>query len=169
MGTFNDMTKRVQNSPLIVIVFATFLLLFGISIVLMVEDYQTSLYGYQMVPTNKVNPNLGFWVALLPQAIQVALTYLGIEKRNPWYIIAAGVALMLDISTDVYFKSFGWQTTELVMIATLESFVLYTLGSEVLFVLSGGALWSLIKPLNAYVKGRRRTSRRDEYHQGTQF
>jgi len=163
MGTFNDMTKRVQNSPLIVIVFATFLLLFGISIVLMVEDYQTSLYGYQMIPTNKVNPNLGFWVALLPQATQVALTYLGIEKKNPWYIVVAGVMLCLDVSTDVYFKSFGWQSNGLVLIATLESFLLYTLGSEVLFVLAGGALWSLLKPLNAYVTGRRRSSQRGEY------
>lgn len=165
MGTFNDMTKRVQNSPLIVIVFATFLLLWVISIVLMVEDYQTSLYGYQMIPTNKVNPNLGLWVALLPQAIQVALTYLGIEKKNPWYIIAAGVALILDVSTDVYFKSFGWQSNELVLVATLESFTLYTLGSEVLFVVAGGALWSLLKPLNAYVKGRRTSAKHGEYSQ----
>lgn len=167
MSAFDDMTKRVWNSPLIILVFATFVLLFGISIVLMLEDYQTSYLGYEMVPTNKANPNLGFWVAMLPQTIQVALTYLGIEKKNPWYIVVAGFALLIDMSTDVYFKSFGGLTIELVWIATLESLLLYTLGSEVLFVLSGGALWSLKGPLNRYITGRRKgrsnVTQREDY------
>jgi hypothetical protein len=154
MSTFDDMTRKAQNSPFIVLIFAVFLTLFVISLVLMYEDYNTSYLGYSLIPTNKANPNLGIWVALLPQAIQIALTYLGIEKKNPWYIIAAGLALLLDVSTDVYFKSYGGRTMSLVWIATIESLTLFTLGSELLFVLSGGVLWSLKDPLNRYITGR---------------
>ncbi len=154
MGTFNQMTSKINRSPAIIGVFVVFLTLLVISLVLTVEDFNTSLLGYQMIPTAKSNDMLPWFVAGLPQLIQIALAYVAIEKKNPWYLAVAIIAFMADMSTDVYFKSYGGQTWALVWVASLESLILYTLGSEILLVFSLGILHALLPKVNGYVMGK---------------
>ena len=138
MSTFRELTNKVNNSPAIIGVFLVFTALLGISIVLIWEDFTTSLFGYQQVPTKKVNEYLPYLVAALPQLVQIGLAYLAIERKNPYYLLVAFVFFLIDVGTDVYYKSYGGQSNWLVMIAFLESMSLYTLGSEILFVFSAG-------------------------------
>lgn len=114
------------------------LLLMALSVVLMVEDYQTSRAGYEMLPTHKVNSGLViFCVAALPQLAQIVLFFIfGRDTKKGWALILAGIFFAADLGTDAWYKSGGaWG---LLPLATVESLFIFTLGSEVLFSIAAG-------------------------------
>lgn len=145
---FNDITNRLRQGPWLWLFLAIFVMLFLISIGLFVEDFTTSLMGYDLWPTRKANPWVVYLVAFLPQLGQVAFAYAWIDTRDPKYAVFMFLTFFWDISTDVYFKSAQFESAQLTAMATFESVVLYTIGSEFLMAFSLGmiyAVWAHLK------------------------
>lgn len=121
--------------------------LFLISTMLFYEDYTTTLYGYRMLPTLKVNEWVIPWVALIPQLTQVGMGYIyAKDPRQTWALKLAIFAAVVDISTDVYYKASGsgWSASILVL-SLVESIFLFTLASEWLLTVSLNALIGMTK------------------------
>lgn len=149
--TFSDLASRLRQGPWLWVFLATFTVIFFISVGLFIEDFTTSLLGYQMLPTAKANNWVVYLVALLPQITQVAFAYAYIDQRKPEFALLLALVFVMDTFTDVYFKSMALQSPELVVIATAESLVLYTIGSEFLMAFSLGmiyAVWTKLKRQN---------------------
>lgn len=127
-----------NTSPFIVFAWPIGLLLVALSVVLMIEDYETSRAGYLALPTLKVH---GGWVtiavAALPQAGQIVLFYIfGKNTNKGWAVALAAGLFLVDLGTDSWFKSGGqWS---LMPLAVVESLFIFTLGSEVLFTIATG-------------------------------
>lgn len=144
---FSKLSRGVINSPFIIPVFASFVALFVISLVLGYEDYVTSLMGYEMLPTRKSTAAIVWAVAALPQIGQIAFGYyFGATK---YYIAAFVFAILfaIDVGTDMYFKASGgaWYVW---VIAFVESVGLFTIGSEFSFVISIGMMIELWPAFN---------------------
>lgn len=137
---FDSYAYRIKNSPWIWLIFLVFVLLFFISVGLFIEDLTTSYRGYRDWPTAKANWWVIGLVALLPQVGQVALAYTFIDKKKFIYFMVALILFGVDMLTDVYYKSYGFQSTQLVSYSMIESFALYSLGSEVMLAFSLGML-----------------------------
>ena len=133
---FLAMERRM--SPFMLIAFPVACLLLGISAILMVEDYQTSLAGYMMLPTDKINNEyVPFAVAAIPQAGQILMIFIFGRDTKKSFALWIGASLFLvDLATDVIFKSHG--SWSLAPIATVESLFIFTLGSEIMFSITGG-------------------------------
>lgn len=123
---------------LLIIVWPAGCVMAVISIMLMIEDYDTSRLGYLALPTLKVNTTwVPVVVAMLPQVAQVVLFYIfGLNTKKGWALLIAVVFFGFDIVTDVWYKC--GQNWGLVPLAFVESLLLFTLGSEVLFTISVG-------------------------------
>lgn len=127
-----------NTRPFIVFAWPLGVLLVGLSLVLMMEDYATSRAGYLALPTQKVNSDwVTFAVAALPQVGQIVLFYIfGRDTRRGWAALLATSFFMVDLSTDAWFKSGGdWS---LMPLAVVESLFIFTLGSEMLFTIAVG-------------------------------
>lgn len=139
-GKMTNLFKQasVRISGVIIFVWPLSILLVGLALLLMYEDYQTSRLGYLALPTAKASGGMiTFAVAALPQAGQIVLFYIfGRDTKQRWAILLALLLFFADIGTDVWFKSKGdlW----LVPVATIESLFLFTLGSEMLFTIAVG-------------------------------
>lgn len=135
-NVFKNMGRNAQH--ILLLVFPLAIMLIGISLVLMVEDFRTSLRGYQALPTTKVDTDwVPYAVAALPQVGQIVLAY--IVARNTqrrWAGVLAFGFFLVDIGTDITYKINGNLT--LVPIAFMETLFIFTLGSEVLFTLAVG-------------------------------
>lgn len=148
---FYDFAGRLQKGPWLWVFLAIFVAVFFISIGLFVEDFTTSLMGYELWPTRKANDWVLWLVAFLPQIGQVAFAYAWIDTRDPKYAVFMFLTFFWDISTDVYFKSYQFQSPQLTAMATFESVVLFTIGSEFLMAFSLGmiyAVWGYLKQQN---------------------
>ncbi len=123
---------------IIIFMFPLAIVVCAISVILMIEDYRTSLAGYLMMPTSKVNHDIvPIAVAALPQFAQILLMYVGFRDTSKrWAIFMAFFLFLIDTGTDVYFKANG--SWGLVPLATLESIAIFTVGSEILFAISVG-------------------------------
>jgi len=144
MKAFEKAAKAIQKSPWVVPITLVFLALFVISILLMFEDYSTSLAGYQALPTRKANEWIEYFVAAIPQLAQVALVYVFVDNTTKKWAILGGVgAWLLDSGLDIYYKShdLGWIVFGM---AALETTAIYTFGSEIMFTLSLGMLIQLL-------------------------
>ncbi len=103
---------------------------------LMIEDYSTTLHGYLLIPTEKVNKEWVPWVvAFIPQAGQIVLFYLyATDTTKVWASKIAFFLFLADGATDVFFKIGGeWQGVPMLITAILETIVVFTVGSEFLF------------------------------------
>lgn len=127
-----------NTRPFVIFAWPLGCLLVALSVILMVEDYETSRAGYIALPTLKVH---GGWVniavAALPQAGQIVLFYIfGKDTRRGWAMLIAASLFIVDLGTDSWFKSGGdWS---LMPLAVVESLFIFTLGSEVLFTIATG-------------------------------
>ena len=138
-----NMSKTIKESPMIIFIFLVFLAIFISAIVFSLEDYWTTFRGYQMLPTQKVMPIVSYFVAALPQLLQIAFIYIFLENTNKvWSLLFAFANYVADNFTDVYYKasglSWGWYFG-----AWVESTVIYTIGSEVMLTISFGMLLTL--------------------------
>jgi len=135
-NVFQQISKNTRS----VILFAWPLgvLLVGLSLILMWEDYATSHAGYLALPTQKVNNGwVTFAVAALPQVGQIVLFYIfGRDTRRGWAALLAVLFFLADLGTDAWFKSSGMWS--LMPLAVVESLFVFTLGSEVLFTIAVG-------------------------------
>jgi len=137
---FRDAAKRIEASPFIIPIAGVFVLMFIVSIGIAIEDYSTTLEGYRLIPTAKVNDWVLPLVALLPQIGQIGFTYLfATDTKKRWAILIAFSLHVVDVFTDMNFKASG-QGLDVWLIALVESEVIFTLGSELMMMASFGML-----------------------------
>lgn len=149
MRTFKKAADAIQKSPVVIPITLVFLALLIISVMIMFEDYSTSLAGYQALPTRKANEWIEYFVAAIPQLAQVALVYIFIDNTTKkWAILGGFGAWLLDSGLDIYYKAhdLGWAVFAT---AVLETTIIYTLGSEIMFTIS---LAMLLQLLPAFTK-----------------
>jgi len=135
-NVFRQISKNTR--PIILFAWPLGVLLVGLSLILMWEDYATSHAGYLALPTQKVNNGwVTFAVAALPQVGQIVLFYIfGRDTRRGWAALLAALFFLVDLGTDAWFKSAG--TWSLMPLSIVESLFVFTLGSEVLFTIAVG-------------------------------
>ena len=114
------------------------LLLAVFAALIMVEDYNTSRLGYLALPTKKFNYTwVPFVVGALPQIGQIVLFYIfGRDTKKGWALVIASLFFFIDVGTDTWYKS--GQNWGLTPLAFVESVLIFTLGSEILFAIAVG-------------------------------
>jgi hypothetical protein len=130
-------SEGMRQKPMVVlIVFVTWVALAVVAVRLGIEDYMTTVYGYQLLPTRKTDASLAWFIGLLPQLIQVAFGFIAIEKRSRPAMLIALIAFFFDAFTDIFYKVSGVQGNPvgLFTAAFFETTVLFTLGSEFLLI-----------------------------------
>src|SRR3990167_8977983 len=124
-----------KKPAVVLIVFLVWCALFGVALRLSWEDYLTSTRGYLLINTNKTSMDVAWFVGALPQILQVAFGFVALEKRSQGALAISLIAFVLDVATDVVYKTWGLPIHS-IPIATIESVVLFTLGSEFLLIAS---------------------------------
>jgi hypothetical protein len=130
-------SERMREKPVVVlIVFTAWIALAVVAVRLGIEDYMTTVYGYQLLPTRKTDDSLAWFIGLLPQLIQVAFGFIAIEKRSRPATLIALLAFFVDAATDIFYKVSGvpGHPVGLFTAAFFETTVLFTLGSEFLLI-----------------------------------
>jgi hypothetical protein len=141
---FRDAARRIEASPFIIPITAVFAVMFIVAFGIAIEDYSTTLEGYRLIPTAKVNDWILPLVALLPQVGQIGFAYLFATDTNKrWAAMIAFLLHIVDVYTDVRFKAAG-QGLDVWAIALVESEVVYTLGSELMLTASFGMLLRIL-------------------------
>ncbi len=125
-----------QKPAAMLLVFLVLVALLAVSVYLFVTDYFTSVYGYNLLGTQRVSVAEAWFVGALPQLVQVAFGFMALERRNWVFGALAGAALILDVGTDMAFRVGDAQGLAVYLIALFQSIILFTLGSEFLLVAS---------------------------------
>jgi hypothetical protein len=115
-------------------VFLVLVALLAVSVYLFVTDYITSVYGYNLLTTQRVSDAEAWFVGALPQLVQVAFGFMALERRNWLFAALAGAALVVDVGTDMTFRVGDGTGLAIYMTALAQSIILFTLGSEFLLV-----------------------------------
>lgn len=151
MSVFTAMAAKLKHSGFIIPI--TLIVLIGVVIggFAFYEDYQSSLHGYNLLPTRKSGQEVVAVIALLPQVGQIIFFYAfgvsieftnGRRKMNYLYFFVAFFLLLFDLGTDMYFKASGMSFWVWV-IAFIESIAIFTIGSEILLTASTGLFFEL--------------------------
>jgi len=139
MNVIRNAANQIRQSSVVIVIFIAFCILAAIGSILWLEDYNTSRMGYSTLPTRKFMQQAIWAVALLPQIGQITFTYLYLSdtanKYKRFGLLIALCLMIADCFTDVWYKANGlgvgvW------LIAVVESFVIYTLGSEIAITVS---------------------------------
>jgi uncharacterized protein YqgC (DUF456 family) len=138
----------------VVPVFIVFLILWLMSMLFTAEDYWTSFLGYQGLPTKA-----GFWwtgyvVAALPSVGQIAAGYIALalgwdaKEDRKFTIISILIWLLLfgiDAFTDMSYRMSvpNGATWQVVLTAVFQTVGIFTIGSELSFVVGFGMTMQL--------------------------
>lgn len=151
--TFRRAADRTRKSAFVLPIWLVYLILFSISLVIMREDIMTSLWGYQALPTQAGFGITAWAVALLPSIGQLATGYVTIaladSENDRGYAIVSGIVwiclFLVDTYTDVYFRNgFTWQSDyETILTSIFQTIGIFTIGSELFFVLGFGMMAEL--------------------------
>jgi hypothetical protein len=125
-----------QKPAAMLLVFLVLVALLAVSVYLFVTDYFTSVYGYNLLGTQRVSAAEAWFVGALPQLVQVAFGFMALERRNWVFGALAGAALVLDVGTDMAFRVGSAHGAAVYLTALFQSIILFTLGSEFLLVAS---------------------------------
>lgn len=143
-NVFKQSSEKINDSPFVVLIFLVFVVLFLIGCGLSIEDYSTSYYGYQRLPTQKVNDWVIPLVAALPQLGQIGFLYVFASDTNKrWGALIAVLLHFADVTTDVAFKVGKDISPQMLFLAIAETEILYTIGSEILLTVSFGMVLAL--------------------------
>lgn len=152
MSAFARVSDKLRDSKFIIPVTLAVLLGVIIGAFAFYEDYQSSLHGYQLLPTRKSGEEVVQVIALLPQVGQIIFFYMfgnsiettpsGKQRINYIYFTIAFFLLLFDLGTDVYFKASGMSVAVWV-VAFVESITVFTIGSEMLLTASLGIFFEL--------------------------
>ena len=123
-----------QRPAAMLMVFLVLVALLAVSVYLFVTDYITSVYGYNLLTTQRVSDAEAWFVGALPQLVQVAFGFMALERRNWLFAGLAGAALVVDVGTDMTFRVGDGTGFAVYMTALAQSIILFTLGSEFLLV-----------------------------------
>lgn len=169
--------SRLRKMPMVVLmVFLAWTGLLIVSAKLNIADYFSSVFGYERLPYNEVDPNMAYWVGALPQLIQMAFGVWAIERGHRLAGLITACAFVVDLYTDVTFKTYGLGITGAgYIMPTFLTLIVYTLGSEFLLVASlqnmreyGPDAWNAFREifgglmghvLQAFGKGTRSTAK----------
>lgn len=152
----------VDSKHIVVPAFIVFVILFVIAVGIGIEDYSTSYRGYELYPTNKINLWVIYLVAAIPQALQMGMVYFVVgfsvvdKKDRSWYgfdmlyiaYLVMAVAWLFDGYWDYSAKSEGFVAGAggIYWPAVFESFVIYSIFSELLFSISFPMVAKLTAP-----------------------
>jgi hypothetical protein len=152
MSAFERVANKLQDTKFVIPVTLAVMLGVVIGAFAFYEDYQSSLHGYNLLPTRKTGQEVVQVVALLPQVGQIIFFYMfgnsiettpnGKRRINYIYFTVAFFLLLFDLGTDVYFKASGMSLAVWV-IALVESITVFTIGSEMLLTASLGLFFEL--------------------------
>lgn len=152
--TFRRAAQRIRESEFVVPVFAVFFTLWLMSIGFSIEDYWTSYWGYEALPTQVGFSWTPYVVAALPSVGQIAAGYIALALgwENPadrkymivslvvWFIL-----LYIDAFTDIFFRVDGVSSTgSTTFIAIVQTLGIFTVGSELAFVVGFGMTIQLL-------------------------
>lgn len=172
------MAERLRNSPFVVPIFATAVLLALMSVLYTAADYTTSLYGVRLLPVNRVWPILDYAYAALPQALQIITGYamlaLDIEDNEDRKFRRAAsliflLALVVDNGTDVWYTmseaaramfltmTYNADAVSSVITSIGMSLTIHTIGSELMFVVGFGLTFQLMSDVIEQMRNIRRT------------
>lgn len=162
--TFKKAAERIRESEFVIPVFVVFLLLWGMSMMFAFEDYWTSFWGYDALPTER-----GFWwtsyaVAALPSVGQIAAGYIAMalgwdaEEDRKYTLISIAIWLSLfsiDAFTDMAYRmgvpnGTSWQV---IGTAVFQTVGIFTIGSELAFVVGFGMTFQLLPDMAAQLLG----------------
>lgn len=144
--------RRMQNSSFVLPIFVAFITLAIGSIVLTVEDVYTTYRGYEMLETSQGFSFTSVVVSLMLWAGQIAAMYVFVSLRDDadfqryakWAIIAFLICMVLDVYTDMVFRvGILVPTSKVVTVAFLQSFGIFTVGSEIASVVGVGMTMQL--------------------------
>lgn len=145
MRFFSMAAERIRKSPFVIPIFTIFVVMFMASMGLSYEDANTGLLGYLAFPTRKVNLWVAPLVGILPQLVQIGFIYVFLEDtdKKRWAFWVAVIAHIIDVTTDVWYKV-GGLGIKYIPLALLETWGIYTLGSEVMMTTSFGMILKLM-------------------------
>ena len=152
MSAFTKAASGLQQSKFVIPITLAVLLGVIIGCFAFYEDYQSSLHGYELLPTRKTGQEIVQVVALLPQVGQIIFFYMfgrtieylpsGRRRINYLYFTIAFLLLLFDLGTDMYFKASGMPLA-VWGIAFVESITIFSIGSEMLLTASSGIFLEL--------------------------
>lgn len=129
----------IANSPIVIPVYLSLVVMFVISIGAMYNDYWTSVSGYLALPLRRYTDWIAGLVGFAPMVGQIVFFYLFAEdtQKNWWAIWLVAAFHVADAGTDIWFKLDGEFTNPaMVVIAILETEIVYQLMSELFFTFS---------------------------------
>lgn len=144
---------RMQNSAFVLPIFAAFATLAVGSIFLTTEDIYTTYRGYELLQTSQGFSATSTVVSLMLWAGQISAMYIFVSLRDDqdfkryakWAILVFLICMMLDIYTDMVFRIGTLvPTRQIVITAFLQSFGIFTVGSEVFSVVGVGMTFQLL-------------------------
>ena len=152
--TFKKAAERIRESEFVVPVFVVFLVLWLMSIGFAVEDYWTSYWGYEALPTQTGFGWTPYVVAALPSVGQIAAGYIALalgwdSKADRKYTVISMVVwfilFYIDAFTDMYFRLNGVaRDPSATFAALMQTLGIFTIGSELAFVVGFGMTMQLL-------------------------
>ncbi|MEM7334139.1 MAG: hypothetical protein AAF490_18785 [Chloroflexota bacterium] len=152
--TFKKAAERIRESEFVVPVFVVFLVLWMMSIGFAVEDYWTSFWGYEALPTQTGFGWTPYVVAALPSVGQIAAGYIALAlgwdaKEDRKYTVISLVVwfilFYIDAFTDMYFRLNGVvRDPSTTFAAIMQTIGIFTIGSELAFVVGFGMTMQLL-------------------------
>jgi hypothetical protein len=159
---YNQVAKNLKGSAIMPLAFIVFMAILIASANLWIEDYMTSVYGYEAVPSQKVTASVIWAVAALPQLLQMGAAYLSIglsksskEQRGMfgldtlWITILIWLfALGIDSFWDYSFKAaplIAQNPNTIYWGVVIEAVVVFGIMSEVLGTFALAMVVALIK------------------------
>lgn len=153
--TFKKAAERIKESEFVIPIFIVFAALWAMSMVFAFEDYWTSFWGYGSLATQQ-----GFWwtayfVAALPSVGQVAAGYIALalgwdaEEDKKYTLLSIAIWLLLfsiDAFTDMAYRMDvpSGTTWQVVATAVFQTVGIFTIGSELSFVVGFGMAMQLL-------------------------
>jgi hypothetical protein len=156
--------KYLKNNPLLIAWWFVLILGFIAAVWLSIEDYLGSVRGYDSLTTAPITGITRNVVGLLPQIGQLILSLLILNaigmRISIWAMIAYIVGwLMLfgiDAYTDYLYLIGLFPTDQTRIEAVIQAIVLYTFGSEWLFMITAGLLFRVspdaVRELTKFLK-----------------
>lgn len=155
---YSKIAKNLKGSAVMPLLWVVISIILFVTGKMWFEDYLTSWYGYESFPTNKAT-EVVWAVALLPQLIQMAASYITvglIKETDTTYFgikvvpVSIGIwflAFLLDGYWDYLYKAsdFISEGQHFYAPAIIESFGVYGLGSELLGTIALAIWVALIK------------------------
>lgn len=137
---------RIAGTAWLYMLTIGFAILLWVSLQLFIRDIQTTMWGYQQFPTNKGDVDISLYVALFFPVLQMTMGALSIalftddnKGNDKWAYVFMALAIVgfaFDAGTDLLFRTHLNLSVETVLFGFVETFLIYTLASEITLAIS---------------------------------